>query len=403
MSLWRADSQAVQKMTIEQIVATAGDGRLRDKCECQDELREYLRQVSIDELAKYANHCLTSSFNKSGQVLQDIINELGRRLEYRVSNGLYQGTKSEVGFDGLWKNLSGHGMVVEVKTSDAFRLSLDTVIKYRDDLITVGTLQQPCSILIVVGRTDTGELEAQVRGSRHSWHIRLISVDGLFNLVRVKESADSQQTIAKIQKVLTPIEYTRLDDLVDVMFTTAQNVESALASETRELDESETETTKAKGTWELTPSEALQEKREIIIDSVGKLVDTHYVKKSRAMYWDPDHTRRLVCTICKRYTAQGAVRYWYAYHPSWDEFLGQGDEGHVALGCMDLDIAFSLPLSIIRQHLNEFHITEKKDGTGKYWHKKIIETDTGEHALQLPHSEIDLPLEKYVILLKGNA
>jgi len=34
-------------------------------------------------------------------------------------------------------------------------------------------------VLIVVGRQDTGELEAQIRGSRHAWDIRLISAEAL--------------------------------------------------------------------------------------------------------------------------------------------------------------------------------------------------------------------------------
>ncbi|MDA1001236.1 MAG: hypothetical protein O2807_12080, partial [bacterium] len=112
ISLWQANPNAVQEMSIEQIVVTAGDGRLLDKSECQQELREYLRQVSIETLEKYANHCLNSSFNKSGIVLQDITNELGRRLEYKVTNGRYQGTSSEIGYDGLWEDPSLPGIVV---------------------------------------------------------------------------------------------------------------------------------------------------------------------------------------------------------------------------------------------------------------------------------------------------
>jgi hypothetical protein len=232
LSLVASSPEAVRQLTIEQVVATAGDGRLRDGTESQRELREYLRQVSIDALATYADYCLSNAFAKGGQVLQDIVNELGRRLEYDVTNGRYQGTTHAVGFDGIWRDPSGHGLVIEVKTTDAYRLALDTVARYRDQLLSQGVLARPCSILIVVGRADTGELEAQVRGSRHAWDIRLISVDALLNLVRIKESADSQETIAKIRRLLTPLEYTRLDELVDVVFTTTQDVETAVSAET---------------------------------------------------------------------------------------------------------------------------------------------------------------------------
>ena len=256
LSLVASSPEAVRQLTIEQVVATAGDGRLRDGTESQRELREYLRQVTIDALATYADYCLSNAFPKGGQVLQDLVNELGRRLEYDVTNGRYQGTTNAVGFDGIWRDPSGHGLVIEVKTTDAYRLSLDTVARYRDQLLAQDVLAKPCSILIVVGRTDTGELEAQVRGSRHAWDIRLISVDALLNLVRIKESADSQETIAKMRRLLTPLEYTRLDQLVDVVFTTTQDVETAVSAETGKSLESESQeqSESSESVWEFTPS-----------------------------------------------------------------------------------------------------------------------------------------------------
>jgi hypothetical protein len=138
-------------------------------------------------------------------------------------------------------------------------------------LLAQDVLAKPCSILIVVGRTDTGELEAQVRGSRHAWDIRLISVDALLNLVRIKESADSQETIAKIRRLLTPLEYTRLDQLVDVVFTTTQDVETAVSAETGKSLESESQeqSESSESVWEFTPSEVIQGIRERIVAALG--------------------------------------------------------------------------------------------------------------------------------------
>jgi hypothetical protein len=78
--------------------------------------------VSVDSLGVYADYCLKNAFVKSGEVLQNIVNELGRRLEYKVTNGRYQGTPQAIGFDGIWLDPAGHGLVVEVKTTDAYRL-----------------------------------------------------------------------------------------------------------------------------------------------------------------------------------------------------------------------------------------------------------------------------------------
>ena len=78
--------------------------------------------------------------------------------------------------------------IAEVKTTDVYRLSLETTAGYRRELIKNGAIpEDSSSILYVVGRSSTTELEAQVRGSRHAWDIRLISVDALFGLVSHRE------------------------------------------------------------------------------------------------------------------------------------------------------------------------------------------------------------------------
>jgi hypothetical protein len=74
-----------------------------------------------------------------------------------------------------------------------------------------GMLNASSSILIVVGRIDTGELEAQVRGSRHSWDVRVISVDALLKLARLKQETDDPETAEKIRALFIPVDYTRLD------------------------------------------------------------------------------------------------------------------------------------------------------------------------------------------------
>jgi hypothetical protein len=383
-----SNPEAVRQLTIEQLVATAGDGRLRDGTDSQHELRAFLQRVQVEELAPYADYCLRNSFPKSGQVLQDIVNELGRRLEYDVTNGRYQGTTNAVGFDGIWHDPAGHWIVVEVKTTDVYRLSLDTLTKYRSQLLEQGQLSQPSSILIIVGRADTGELEAQVRGSKHAWDIRLISVDSLINLVHIKENADGHETIAKIRKLLTPLEYTRLDELVDVVFTTAQDVETSVSTESMPLpvaEENSIEESTARS-WEFTPSAVIQEIREKILFSLGLKLGVNFIKKSRALYWNSEHTHRVACTISKLYNNQGLTKYWYAYHPQWHNFIREEGNGFLVLGCSDINTAFALPYDVINAHLEEMHTTEKRDGTGVYYHLKIVNNGDANYALQLPKS-----------------
>ncbi|HEB78854.1 MAG TPA: hypothetical protein ENI79_00065, partial [Rhodospirillales bacterium] len=188
-------------------MATAGDGNLSDYSECSWELREYLSRVPSAVLNAHISHCLTRSFDNSGLVLQDLVNELGRRLDCRVENGLYRGRQDAIGFDGLWQSPEGHSLVVEVKTSDTFRISLDVIAGYRNALVRQDRIAERATILIVVGRQETGEVEDQIRGSRHAWDARLISTEALADLVAIKENLDCKDAASRIRGLLEPFDY----------------------------------------------------------------------------------------------------------------------------------------------------------------------------------------------------
>jgi hypothetical protein len=54
IDLWQGNQSVVQKMTIEQIVTTAGDGRARDGSACQEELRTFLSKVPSTDLSSWS-------------------------------------------------------------------------------------------------------------------------------------------------------------------------------------------------------------------------------------------------------------------------------------------------------------------------------------------------------------
>lgn len=407
IALWKSAPAAVAQMTVQQIVANAGDGRLLDNSACSKELREYLRGVLSADLARYVEQCLGSPFDKSGMVLQDLVNELGRRLDYNVADGRYQGVTGAIGYDGLWVSTEKHAIVVEVKTTDVYRVSLDTIVRYRQQLTEMGRIGSSSSVLIVVGRQDTGELEAQIRGSRHAWDVRLISADALIKLVQLKENTEGADTGRKIRDLLTPMEYTRLDRMIDVMFTAAKDVEEGIAGiQTEDADaDAEADTTASvspaqiggKGAWQFTDSKLLQAKRDAIITAMAARTGVGYIKKSRAMIWDADHMNRMVCTLSKRYAKTPASPYWYAYHPGWHEFLQGGAEAYVVLGCMDLPFAFALPLPVLTPLLDALNTTDNEGGC--YWHLKLGRVASDRYTLLLPKRSDALPIDGYRLLL----
>lgn len=412
IALWRSAPDAVAQMTIQQIVGSAGDGRLLDNSACSAEFREYLRGIPSTDLARYVEQCLCSPFDKGGMALQDLVNELGRRLEYDVDNGRYQGVVNSIGYDGLWLSAEQHSIVVEVKTTDAYRIALDAIARYRDRLVEAGRTGASSSVLIVVGRQDTGELEAQVRGSRHAWDVRLISADALVKLVQLKENTEGADTGRKIRGLLTPMEYTRLDRMIDVMFTAAKDVEVGTAGIQIEDDAPEgadglaavsappsAAPAASKGIWQFTDKQQVQAKREAILAAMGERMGARYIRKSPAQAWDASHQKRVACTLSKRYDKRPSEPYWYAYHPPWHEFLREGSEAHLLLGCMDLPFAFALPLPVLTPLLGVLNTTHK-DGE-HYWHLKIGQVAPDRYTLLLPKRSDALPIDEYRLPLAG--
>jgi hypothetical protein len=189
------------------------------------------------------------------------------------------------------------------------------------------------------------------------------------------------------------MEYTKLDSLIDVMFTAAKDV--AAGEDTKAPAESG----EGEGSgWQFTDPKLMQAKREAIAQVFGESQSTKLIKKTRATYWDATHTRRVVCTVSKRYEENAAAPYWYAYHPSWDAFLAEGTTGHFVLGCMDLNVAFAIPLDVLRGQLDKLNTTMKPDGT-HYWHVKVLELGSGRYGLQLPKVSGRLELEPFVLKL----
>ena len=388
---WRSNREVVLGQTIQQIVSNAGDGNLRDASEASHELREFLKLVPIDSLFAYARQCLDAPFQKSGPVLQDIVNELGRRLDFEVQNGLYQGRRNAIGFDGVWRFTGEPELVVEVKTTDVYTFPLETTYEYREELIGQNEIGRRSSILIVVGREDTGALEAQVCGSRFAWDIRLISVESLIKLVQIRASSDDPATVPQIHQVLRPFEYTKVDRIIDILFTTAADVESQQEDEEPAVIEATAEET-APQVQERTDRALIEEMKERAIKGFSTLKGIELVRQGRTYFWSSDRRLRACCTVSMRYKKLYQP-YWYAYHPKWNEFLQDGD-GYLILACMDQDSAYAVPQKWLAANVVDLNSTVEEDGRS-YWHIPLTTMDDGGLAINVPGIGRKYPLEPY--------
>jgi hypothetical protein len=389
LSFWRSNRDEVLKMTIQQVVSSAGDGHLRDGNDASKEFRDYLRVCPSESLFNYGRQCLEESFDKSGIVLQDIVNELGRRLDFDVENGLYQGRRTAVGFDGIWRSQSDHEILLEVKTTDYVAVSLDKIAAYKERLCAEQRIKPNASMLLVVGREDTGALEAQVRGSRYAWDMRLISVERLIKLVQIKEKSDDPTTLTQIGQLLQPFEYTKIDRIIDVIFTTAADVEEQVVEPVPGLDTDKTHETARQ---ERTDPDLLNDKRLEAVEAFARLKGNELVRHSRTLFWSSDRTLRVCCAVSKRYEG-GYQPYWYAFHPNWDRFLAEGKEGYFVLSCMDRNEAYAVPYSVVDENKKNLNMTDRGDRS--YWHVALTTLEDGSLAINLSRIGMKLSLKPF--------
>ena len=365
--LWKTAHKEIQDKHVQQVIGFAGDGKLRDGGDASKEFRDFLALVPSSFLSRYAEDCLTDKFDGSGFALQDVINEVGKRLGFRVEQGRYRGTPGEIGFDGLWVAPDENTLVTEVKTTDAYRIDLETVATYRRKLIGEGRAKETnCSILIIVGRSDTGDLEAQVRGSRHAWDIRLISIDGLLRLMRLKEELDDPKIMDKIRKVLMPQEFTKVDGIIDLVFTTAEEVKKE-EELVEAADDEEDDQRKPK----FTPVNF----RDACAAKVQQHLGQPLVKRSFAVYSSPDETLAVICINSREYKKTKGSGYWFAFHPHQRDLLQNHKQTFVALGCGSADLILLIPGATFVSWLDRFHTTERGDKF--YWHIRVEKNKDG--------------------------
>ena len=389
INLWRATPETVLGMTLPTIVRMAVDpeNTLLDGSAGSIEFRQFLTEIDSRKLASFATYCLDNAFTDSGQVLQDIVNEIGRRLGFSAENGRYRGVRNDIGYDGIW-SANGQSLVVEVKTTDAYTIRLDVIANYKDRLVEQNRIPKDTPILIVIGRYDTSSLEAQVRGSRHAWSMRIVGIEAIIKLMEVNLSTSSDEVTEKIHTILRPLEYTRIDQIIDVVFTTVEDKEQQIEEENAPpAIEEECE----RRTQQRTPREIIGAKKSEAISRLANRESAAIQKRRNSLYADPSDDVHVVVVVSKRYNDNG---YWYAYHEEpHRKFLSQGKKGFLILAMTDKDFAFSVPFDALEIIWNDLHQTVLDSGR-IYKHLLTYEVD-GKFLLRIRNSDHNLELDSY--------
>jgi hypothetical protein len=363
--LWENNPEHFDNKTLFQILAFTADGKLSDGNSTSKQFREWIEYLHPDKLSDYINECLDSSEHNSYRALQDLINEIGKKLGFDVEFGLYKGKPNHIGNDGLWKYGDTHTFLIETKTTTTFPIKLSTIADYRKKLIKENrNTEENSSILLVVGKIETDDIESQIRGSRFAWNIRLISVEALLRLLKIKlYLLDNEDIFLKICQILKPVEYTRLDNLVDIIFETSESIDCVTESAIASNDENEPQDSRNEGRD--TPSN--------FTDSCIAKIQKHFgillKKQTRTLFDNKEEGFAITCSVSKNRGSDNVSLYWFGFHEHQEKSLGKYRSAYVSFGCGDETLVFVFGLTELESYKKSLYFTERN---GKvYWHIKI--------------------------------
>lgn len=217
-----------------------------------------------------------------------------------------------------------------------------------------------------MGREDTGELEAQIRGSRYAWDVRLISIDAFLRLMKIRQDLDSPSVEERIRAVLIPREYTRVDEIIDLVFSTTEDILEEAPDELGEDNEIES----APGEKESKEREKPVSFNLACVERIGKSLHVELTKQSRVIFGDLDSGLKITCAVSKEYKNAGGLGYWFAFHQHQLETLSEAPSAYACFGCGSPEQIAILPLDFIESQLEGMNQTTREDGR-LYWHVQI--------------------------------
>ena len=390
----------LQGKTLPQIIAVAGDGNLRDDNETSREFRELLGHIHLPEIRNYAEQCWklsASDFAEGGRVLQDIVNEVGKRLGFKVKDGRYsRGTMDNPAYDGVWELPGKRVIVVESKLNAAFGAELNRVARYRLSLIAQhpDLSEELVSVLLVVGRGKTDNLAMQIRGSRHAWDMRIISADALLKIAEIKERVE-EPTFRRFHEILVPREFTCLDEVAGLFLSTASEA-SVEEDEAAEMEAAaavgDSLDLEAIDSRKKTPFRiATINRAECVLKDREEIV-SGLISRSRTTFSTPDNARGVVCLTSKNYHIAGD-HFWFSLRSHQKAFLDSCLRGWVVLGCGTEDVIFLIPWQDLSSRLDS--LLKNHHGNVEQWHIHIRESD-GQLVMRPKSGHEDIPMSNYL-------
>lgn len=330
---------------------------LADGSKGSNTFRALLAKGTTEDLTEVTREALLTKGTPSAYALQDCVNTVGNRLDFKAEFGRYRGTPKETGHDGLWKSETARDFVVEVKKSEAFAIDPQTLVDYMEQLASKGQINEEAIGLYVLGEVKV--LDKTIKGAGLTEKVRVISVEALLHLLHLYERASLSHE--QIVTLLSPLDSVRVDSLLGI-------IEEVL--EKREVEEEEGGEESGDGGSDGAHAQTARKVIDAAYAAITATLETKLGKDIAApgrklRRWN---NSRAVLFYSKDYESGGG-RYWFAIHPKQVAFLETGASGFAIFVCEKTERTVVWPFADLKARLGTMNVTEEEKRM--YWHVPI--------------------------------
>jgi hypothetical protein len=209
----------VVDLTLNRIVNLAGDWT--DDSRASEQFREIIEneQTTTDEIDAYLTAAIDGSEQYHNRALQDLVNNIGRRLGFQIEYGVYQGRSDTIGFDGHWVSTATDDdthLIVETKKTTAYSIDPGQAGGYMTELADADDLERSQVYgLYVIGEGNVGTVAQTVFGSQYRDRMRIITASRLLDLLEIQQNSGLRHT--QVVDVLLPINAVDVGQLVGLI------------------------------------------------------------------------------------------------------------------------------------------------------------------------------------------
>lgn len=206
--------------------------------------------------------------------------------------------------------------------------------------------------------------------------------------MKLKETIEDVHIVEKICSILTPQEFTRVDGIIDIVFSTAEDLDLSSDDVNESGDEEQEQE-------EVTPGKIQRVAfYDQCITRIEKKLQLSLTKQSRTTYKSPNYDIAVSCSVSKKYNRNNKDYYWFAFHPAQKQHLEKAKQAYVAFGCGSENILFLVLLEEFVSWLPGLNKSIK--GERYYWHVQISELN-GKWLLLRKTGQKDVDISKYLI------